>query len=74
MATAKQPTERKNENDTEEKLSNASSTLSHAAKEARERFSDVEETLEDYVKANPWKAIGITLLAGVIVGEILHRR
>ena len=54
------------------KVSNAAKVLSHAAKDAKEKFTDVEESVEKYAKANPWKTMGISLLAGVVVGKIFH--
>lgn len=41
--------------------------------QGRERFEDMEESLEDYVAANPLKSILIAAGVGVIVGRLLLR-
>lgn len=56
------------------KIASAATALSHAARDAKEKFSDVEESVEKYAKTNPWKTMGLSVLAGVIVGQILHLR
>lgn len=85
MATTKRTTKRKNGHATtrlstklkrgltqnRKTLKAASKKLTHAAYEAKERFNDVEETVEKYAKTNPWKTMGITLVAGVIAGRII---
>lgn len=48
--------------------------ITHAAVNAKNMFVDVEENVEKYAKANPWKTMGFSLLAGVIVSQILHLR
>lgn len=89
MATTKRTTKRKNGHATNEHLATkfknglksnrktlkaATRKLTHAASEAKERFTEVEDTVQKYAKANPWKTMGMTLLAGVVVGQIFGMR
>jgi len=55
------------------KLKAAGKSITKAAKNAKVKFTEVEETVEDYTKKNPWKTIGMSLLAGVLVGKIMHK-
>jgi ElaB/YqjD/DUF883 family membrane-anchored ribosome-binding protein len=55
------------------KINAATKAITKAAKDAKDKFVDVEETVEDYAKTNPWKTIGMSLLAGVLVGKIMHK-
>ena len=86
MATTKRTTKRKNGHATNGHLSTkfkngltsnrktlkaATKKITRAASDAKERFTEVEETVQKYAKAHPWKAMGITLLAGVVAGRII---
>lgn len=57
-----------------QKILRAAKSISSAATDAKEKFTDVEESVEKYAKANPWKTMGFSLLAGVVVAQILHLR
>lgn len=41
--------------------------LNTVAREAKVQLSDVQDSMVKYVKTNPWKAIGASALAGLIV-------
>jgi|GEM_PF-6335609 len=56
------------------KVLKAANAISSAATDAKDKLSDVEESVEKYAKANPWKTMGISLLAGVVVAKILNFR
>jgi ElaB/YqjD/DUF883 family membrane-anchored ribosome-binding protein len=57
-----------------QRLANASAALSTAATDAKDRVLDAEQTIKKYTKTNPWKAIGMSVLAGVIVAQIFGHR
>jgi ElaB/YqjD/DUF883 family membrane-anchored ribosome-binding protein len=46
--------------------------LANAARDAKDKFSDVEQTVEKYAKTHPWKSLGVSLLAGVLVGKLFR--
>jgi ElaB/YqjD/DUF883 family membrane-anchored ribosome-binding protein len=56
------------------KIVAATKAITDATQEAKERFSDVEKSMEKYAKANPWKTMGFSILAGAIVAKVLHLR
>jgi ElaB/YqjD/DUF883 family membrane-anchored ribosome-binding protein len=41
---------------------------------ASEKYRQVSESADGYVRENPWKAIGIAALSGVVLGALLSRR
>ena len=47
---------------------------SETVAEYREQFDDLAEQAEDYVRDNPFKAVGITFAAGLVLGLLLRRR
>lgn len=68
-----------------DRISEARSRAEATVKAARKRMSDlqddvVEQTKEaaeqadEYVRKNPWQAVGIAAAAGVIIGLMLSRR
>lgn len=57
-----------------QKVFKAARVISHAASDAKVKFNDVEESMEKYAKANPWKTMGFSVLAGVVVAKLLHLR
>jgi len=48
--------------------------ITHAAHDAREKMVEVEKSVQKYAKAHPWKTMGISVLAGVVVARILGTR
>jgi ElaB/YqjD/DUF883 family membrane-anchored ribosome-binding protein len=58
----------------EASLGAARERLSAFGEEAAERVREAGARADDYVRANPWPAIGIGALAGLVVGILLTRR
>ena len=59
---------------TKRKLVAAATNVKKAAIKAKDKFDDIEENVQKYAKINPWKTMGLTLLAGVVVGRIFNHR
>lgn len=62
-------------------IAKAKVALQDAASDAKEKFLDAKDKLVDveknvvsYTKENPIKAMGLSLLAGVVLAQILHLR
>jgi ElaB/YqjD/DUF883 family membrane-anchored ribosome-binding protein len=47
---------------------------SEIAAEYRVQFEDLADEAEDYVRDNPFRAVGITFVAGLVLGLLLRRR
>lgn len=47
--------------------------LIQAAKKLSKNAANAEQTVEAYTKEHPWQAIGLSVLAGLIVGQIFRR-
>jgi len=45
-----------------------------AALEYRDQFEELANQAEDYVRDNPFRAVGITFAAGLVLGLLLRRR
>jgi ElaB/YqjD/DUF883 family membrane-anchored ribosome-binding protein len=56
------------------KLSSAKETLSEAQSVVSDRARQYADITDEYVRANPWKALGVAAAAGVLVGILLTRR
>jgi ElaB/YqjD/DUF883 family membrane-anchored ribosome-binding protein len=54
----------------QETLESAKLKLGPLAEEAAERV----RAADDYVRANPWQAVGIAALAGIALGLLISRR
>jgi ElaB/YqjD/DUF883 family membrane-anchored ribosome-binding protein len=48
--------------------------LARLQSEAMTRGKEATTQVDEYVNANPWKAIGIVGLAGLVVGALIARR
>jgi ElaB/YqjD/DUF883 family membrane-anchored ribosome-binding protein len=68
-----------------EKVSAARERAEASVRGARERLSNVREDVvdttreaaeraDDYVRKNPWQAIGVAALAGLVIGLLASRR
>lgn len=68
-----------------EKVSAARERAEASVRSARERLSTVREDVvettreaaertDDYVRKNPWQAIGVAALAGLVIGLLASRR
>jgi ElaB/YqjD/DUF883 family membrane-anchored ribosome-binding protein len=71
--------------DGDAKLAEVKSRAQKSLNEARERLSEWQSVLEDgaiaaaqstdeYVRENPWQAVGITAAIGVLVGFLIAKR
>ena len=58
----------------EESLGNARARLSELRGEAFARAQYAAGNADEYVRANPWIAIGVAAAAGLLVGALLSRR
>ncbi len=58
----------------EENLRNAKLRLASAEAALMERTKAAARATDDYVRANPWRAVGIAAGAGFIVGLLVGRR
>jgi ElaB/YqjD/DUF883 family membrane-anchored ribosome-binding protein len=57
-----------------ESLETARSRLLEVERAARRQGEDAMIATEDYVKRNPWQAVGIAAGVGLVVGVLLARR
>jgi ElaB/YqjD/DUF883 family membrane-anchored ribosome-binding protein len=58
----------------EENLRSAKIRLARAEEAMLERTKAAARATDDYVRANPWRAVGIAAGAGFIVGLLVGRR
>lgn len=58
----------------EENLRNAKIRLARAEAALVERTKAAARATDDYVRANPWRAVGIAAGAGFIIGLLVGRR
>jgi ElaB/YqjD/DUF883 family membrane-anchored ribosome-binding protein len=58
----------------EESLRQARTRLTVIEDEAMQRAREVADATEEYVKENPWQAVGIAAGVGLLVGLLLSRR
>jgi len=53
---------------------NVAGLTSDAAAEYKEQFAELAVQAEDYVRDNPFRAVGITFAAGIFLGLLMRRR
>lgn len=58
----------------ESTLSDARSSLSGLEERVAEGARDALDTTQQYVKENPWQAVGIGALTGLAIGLLIGRR
>ncbi|TFW09817.1 DUF883 family protein [Oxalobacteraceae bacterium OM1] len=58
----------------ESTLSTARSGLTDGQERLMGTTREAMETADEYVRANPWQAVGIGALAGLLVGVLVSRR
>ena len=58
----------------EESLTNAKAQLSEVEGMMLERTREAVEATDEYIKANPWRSVGIAAGVGMIVGMVIARR
>jgi ElaB/YqjD/DUF883 family membrane-anchored ribosome-binding protein len=57
-----------------ESLESAKLKLGPLGEEAAEQARAAVRAADDYVRANPWQAVGIAALAGIALGLLISRR
>ena len=57
-----------------DKLAIAKEQLSQASRVALDRGRYAASITDDYVHANPWPAVGVAMLAGLLAGVLVARR
>jgi ElaB/YqjD/DUF883 family membrane-anchored ribosome-binding protein len=57
-----------------QKLQSAKQTLSQAGTMVGDNAKQYADITDEFVRANPWKALGVAAAAGVLVGILLARR
>jgi len=57
-----------------DKLAVAKQQLSEASRVALDRGRYAASITDDYVHANPWPAVGVAMLAGLLAGVFIARR
>ena len=58
----------------EETLASAKLRLGPLGEEAAEQARAAVRAADDYVRKNPWEAVGIAALAGIALGLLISRR
>lgn len=58
----------------EDRLSRARATLSEAAQPALDKTRKTAAVTDEYVRGNPWTAVGIAAAAGVLLGVLAAKR
>lgn len=58
----------------EEKLNSAKSALADASQPAFDRTKETAALADDYVRANPWAAVGVAMAAGALIGFLTAKR
>ena len=56
------------------KLQTAKETIAQAQSIVSDKAKQYADVTDGYVRANPWKALGVVAAAGVLVGILLARR
>ena len=57
-----------------QKLQSAKATWNQASTAVSDNAKQYADVTDEYVRANPWKALGVAAAAGVLVGILLARR
>jgi ElaB/YqjD/DUF883 family membrane-anchored ribosome-binding protein len=58
----------------EQSLQKAKVRLSEVEEEALRRAREVADATDEYVRENPWQAVGIAAGVGLLIGMLLSRR
>ncbi len=58
----------------EDKLRTAKATLADASQPVIDRTRETAAVADDYVRGNPWTAVGVAIAAGVLIGILAARR
>lgn len=68
-----------------EKIGDIRQRAQHAVEKVRPQITELQSTItqrakvsaaatEDYVRQNPWTAVGVSALAGIVLGLLISRR
>src|ERR1700694_1074121 len=58
----------------EEKLRSAKAALADASQPAFDRTRETAAVADDYVRGNPWIAVGVAIAAGELIGFLAAKR
>jgi len=58
----------------EEKLSSAKATLADASQPVFDTTRKAAAVADDYVRGNPWSAVGVAIAAGALMGFLAAKR
>ena len=58
----------------EETVRNAKARLGEVEEQALERAREVAGDADEYVRGNPWQAVGIAAGIGILIGMLMSRR
>jgi len=58
----------------EESLQTAKARIAEESKVVMEKAKSAAKSTDEFVHANPWKAVGIGALAGFVIGLLISRR
>jgi ElaB/YqjD/DUF883 family membrane-anchored ribosome-binding protein len=58
----------------EETVRNAKARLGEVEEQALERAREFAGDADDYVRGNPWQAVGIAAGIGILIGMLMSRR
>ncbi|HXM84146.1 MAG TPA: DUF883 family protein [Burkholderiales bacterium] len=58
----------------EEKLRSAKAALADASQPAFDRTRETAAVADDYVRGNPWIAVGVAIAAGALIGFLAAKR
>jgi ElaB/YqjD/DUF883 family membrane-anchored ribosome-binding protein len=58
----------------EDKLRRAKATLAEASQPVFDRTEETAAVADDYVRGNPWTAVGVAIAAGVLIGFLAAKR
>ncbi len=58
----------------EEKLRRAKATLADVSQPVFDRTRETAAVADDYVRGNPWTAVGVAIAAGVLIGFLAAKR
>jgi ElaB protein len=58
----------------QESLETAKAKLGEVSTQVQESAKQYATTTDEYVRANPWQAVGVGALAGAVLGFLLARR
>lgn len=52
----------------------ASDLLSNSAENFRDKSSEIQEGVSDYVASRPFKTMALAMMTGLFLGMVMHRR